>query len=112
MIDYSSHLTIILSLKDSETLPKSAIFKLVELPWDSPTFPVHSHFNIEPFTSFLSQPKYNFVLAVRLWLTPCQHVSECEIKFYEHLTEQNKKNILLAYFMIWTIYFIFISTKV
>ena len=35
-----SLMTIILSLKDSETMPKSAIFKLLELPWDSPTFPV------------------------------------------------------------------------
>ena len=33
--------TNILSPKDSETMPKSAIFKLLELPWDSPTFPSH-----------------------------------------------------------------------
>ena len=42
--------TILLSLKESETMPKLAIFKLLELPWDSPTFPVHGHYNAEPYT--------------------------------------------------------------
>ena len=32
------------SLIDSETTKKSAIFKLLELPWYSPNFPVHSHY--------------------------------------------------------------------
>ena len=46
---YCASLTIIESHQDSETTPKSTIFKLLELPWYSPTFPVHSHYNTEPY---------------------------------------------------------------
>ena len=33
-------------------MPKLAIFKLLELPWDSPTFPVHSHYACPLYPNF------------------------------------------------------------
>ena len=45
----------------SETTTKSAFFKLLELPWCSPSFTVHSHYNTEPHRLLKTATKSAFL---------------------------------------------------
>ena len=51
--------TIMLSLKQSGTMPKLTIFKFLELPWENPTFLVYGHYNISRHpTRMLTPPSH------------------------------------------------------
>ena len=49
---------------------KSAIFRLLELPWYSPPFPVHSHYNTEPYILWNNTKSAIFKLLELPWYSP------------------------------------------